>query len=130
MGAAALVIQHMLNRSSRQDEVAAKKTTDLIKSMGEQIDRLTRQQDEDRDRLARLEKAHRETTVALWDEENDNRKLRRGLGRTLSDLDDVWAHVDDPDNVPQPARPNLVRVRLLVDSPRPRRPPDDDRDAT
>lgn len=125
-----VVIGHFTNRRSRQEEISATKTNNLLTQQGHQIDRLTKQQGEDRERIARVEKALRGTQVALWDERDDNRRLRRGLTDAVDDIATAWEWIDGARDTSPPRKPRMVHYRKILEEPRPRRPPPDYEEST
>lgn len=130
IGVIGVIIGHFTNRRSRQEEIAATKTNNLLTQQGEQIDRLTKQQGEDRARIVRVEKALRETQTALWDAHDDNRRLRRGLSESVEDITVAWDWIEGDRTSRPPKRPSLTHYRKLLEDPRPRRPPPEHTDPT
>lgn len=116
IGAIAAVIQQLINRESRKQEVASAGSDNLVKRLGEQVDRLEKAQSQDRRRIDWLEDE-------LWGERHHNHQLHSGLGVVVpwGESIVVWAEGDRTASIPRP--PDFVALRKLLDTPRPRRPP-------
>lgn len=116
IGAAGLVLQHLLNRRSRTEEVGAADRDNLVKRMGEQLDRLENAQQQDRRRIDWLEDE-------LWSERAHSHKQNRALGENVDWGPRMvrWAEGDQLRPYPEP--PDWEAHREILEAPRPRRPP-------
>lgn len=116
IGAAGLIFQHLLNRQGRKEEVSATDRDNLVKRLGEQVDRLDRAQQHDRLRIDWLEDE-------LWSERKHGHRLHRNLGSHVDWGEEMVRWADGDQSRPYPTPPDFVASRELLDTPRPRRPP-------
>lgn len=116
IAAIAAIIQQLINRESRKQEVASVGSDNLVKRLGEQVDRLEKAQAQDRRRIDWLEDE-------LWGERHYSHKLHSGLGITVPWGESVMKWHDGDRSGPMPAPPDFTSLRKLLDTPRPRRPP-------
>lgn len=116
IGAVGLIIQHTLNRQGRKEEVAATDRDNLVKRLGEQVDRLEAAQLQDRRRIDWLEDE-------IWTERAHSHRLRRGLAEAADwgPKMETWAQGGQSE--PYPSPPDWSTLRDLLETPRPRRPP-------
>lgn len=116
LGAIGLIIQHMINRQSRKEEIGATERDNLIRGLGEQVDRLESAQQQDRRRIDWLEDE-------IWTERAHSHRLRRGLAETMDWGPKMVAWAKGPQKDPHPQEPDWVSLADLLAPPRPRRPP-------
>lgn len=116
IGAVGLIIQNAVNRQGRKEEVTATERDNLIRGMGEELERLREDQRKDRSRLDWLERE-------FWAEQTYSHRLHRGLAQSVDwgPRMEQWAQGDRKH--PYPRAPDWVSLRSLIDTPRPRRPP-------
>lgn len=119
IGAVGLIIQHLLNRQGRKEEVSATDRDNLVKRLGEQVDRLDHAQQHDRLRIDWLEDE-------LWSERKNSHKLHRALSGFVDWGEEMVRWADGDQVRPYPRHPDFAANRQLLDTPRPRRPPPPD----
>lgn len=107
---------YLIQRMGRKEEIAATERDNLVKNLGAQLDRVTKNQEQDRKRIDWLEQE-------LWDERAHSHKKHRALGETVGwgERMVLWADGDRQRDYPVP--PDFPALRILIDEPRPRRPP-------
>lgn len=116
IGAVGLIIQHTLNRQGRKEEIGATQRDNLVKRLGEQVDRLEAAQQQDRRRIDWLEDE-------IWSERAHSHSLRRGLAETTDWGQAMERWAAGPKTGPHPESPDWAGLSELLDNPRPRRPP-------
>ena len=123
LGAIGLIIQHMINRQSRKEEIGATERDNLIRGLGQQVDRLETAQQQDRRRIDWLEDE-------LWSEKKQSHRQHRALSENVDWGPRMIRWVESGQKRPYPAPPDWEAHREILDNPRPRRPPPPIPDAT
>lgn len=116
VAAVATLVQQLINRSSRRQEVESTSSDSLVKRLGEQVDRLEKAQQEDRRRIDWLEDQ-------LWNERRVNNDLSHALTQAVDWGEGMSEWISGPQASSPPRAPDWGALRNLLGTPRPRRPP-------
>lgn len=119
IGAAGLIIQHTLNRQGRKEEIGATQRDNLVKRLGEQIDRLDAAQQAGRRRIDWLEQE-------LWEERTHSHRQHSALAANVDWGPRMIRWAEGDQKRPYPAPPDWEMHREILENPRPRRPPPPD----